>query len=240
MRLICKIKENDRRGISNHDTKQHSADRLTMDSPNVSKMIMVHHNKQNSLSSLWKLIQSIDMQCWEWHREVSHETCTSGTSGNQSKHKFNSSKSDNKSGKGSSQSKQKNNNSGSTQSNGSTSEQMKSTTPDLSSKLRKDGKLTPQEQQHCLDNQLCLFCGTSRHVAKDCPKSTPASSKAWVSKTDQDKSISSSTDLKKTGHSLRLFTTWGLCWTPLCKNLTLNASILSNPDSLTLSLTYNM
>src|SRR5882724_11986786 len=66
-----------------------------------------------------------------------------------------------------------------------------------SSKLGKDGKLTPQERQHRLDNKLCLFCGTSRHVAKDCPKSTSASSKARVSKTDQGKSASTNSDSKK-------------------------------------------
>ena len=66
-------------------------------------------------------------------------------------------KSDNNSSKGSSNSKQKNNNAGSTQGKGSISEQKKSTTPDLSSKLGKYGKLTPQEYQCHLDNKLCLF-----------------------------------------------------------------------------------
>ena len=96
---------------------------------------------------------------------TTHETRASGSSGNKSEPKSNSNKSDNKSGKGSS--KQKNTNSGSTQSKGSTSEQKKTTTPDLSSKLGKDRKLTPQERQRRLDNKLCLFCGASRHVVKD-------------------------------------------------------------------------
>src|SRR5882724_7851868 len=117
-------------------------------------------------------------------------------SGNKTEQKSDSSKSDNKSGKGSSQSKQKNNNSGSTQGKGSTSEQKKPTTPDLSLKLRKDRKLTPQERQRRLDNKLCLFCGTSGHVAKDCPKSSSASSKARASKTDQEKSASTNSDSK--------------------------------------------
>src|SRR5882724_8532257 len=117
-------------------------------------------------------------QYWERHGEVSLKTRASGTSRSKTKQKSDSSKSDNKSSKGSSQSKQKNNNSGSTQGKGSTSEQKNSTTPDLCLKLRKDRKLTPQERQHCLDNKLCLFCGASGHVTKDCPKSTSASSKA--------------------------------------------------------------
>ena len=42
--------------------------------------------------------------------------------------------------------------------------------PDLTGKLGKDGKLTPQERQRRLDNSLCLFCGRTRHMAKECPK----------------------------------------------------------------------
>jgi len=66
-------------------------------------------------------------------------------------------KSDNKSGKGSSNSKQKNNNSGSTQGKGSSSEREKSTTPNLSLKLGKDVKLTPQEHQCHLTTSFASF-----------------------------------------------------------------------------------
>src|SRR5882724_4908307 len=70
--------------------------------------------------------------------------------------------------------------------------------PNLSFKLRKDGKLTPQEHQCCLDNKLCLFCGsTAGHVAKYCPKFSLASAKAQASKSDQDKSTSSGMDSQK-------------------------------------------
>src|SRR5882724_5320565 len=134
---------------------------------------MVHHEKPNTLIGLQKLVQAINARYWERKEELSRETRASGSSGNKSEHK-----SDNKSSKGSSNSKQKNNNSGSTQGKGSSSEQKKSTTPDLSSKLGKDGKLTPQERQRHLDNKLCLFCGTAGHIAKDCPKSSSASGKA--------------------------------------------------------------
>src|SRR5882724_8756230 len=134
---------------------------------------MVHHEKPNTLVGLHKLVQAIDARYWERKGELSHET------------------------RGSSNSKQENNNSGSTQGKGSSSEQKKSTTPDLSSKLGKDGKLTPQERQRRLDNKLCLFCGTAGHIAKDCPKSSLASAKARASKSEQDKSTSSGTDSKK-------------------------------------------
>jgi hypothetical protein len=42
--------------------------------------------------------------------------------------------------------------------------------PDLSSKLGKDGKLTPEERQRRFDQGLCMFCGTKGHIVKDCPK----------------------------------------------------------------------
>src|SRR6266481_228073 len=94
-----------------------------------------------------------------------------------------------------SQYKQKNMTSSSSQSKGSTME-AKKTSPDLSSKLGKDGKLMPQERQHCLDKNLCLFCGNSGHITKDCPKSSSASSKDRASKTSQD-SAPASSDSKK-------------------------------------------
>src|SRR5882724_3047753 len=118
----------------------------------------------------------------------------SSNTGNKADQKSDSTKSDSKSGKGSSNLKSKNTQSGSSQGKGSSSDPKKSATPNLSSKLRKDGKLTPQEPQCHMDNKLCLFCGNSGHQAKECLKSTSATSKAKVSKTDQDKSASTGTD----------------------------------------------
>src|SRR5882724_3184269 len=46
------------------------------------KYDMVHHEKPNTLSGLWKLVQAIDARYWERCSEVSHETHTSGNSGN--------------------------------------------------------------------------------------------------------------------------------------------------------------
>ena len=40
-----------------------------------------------------------------------------------------------------------------------------------SDKLDKNGKLTIQERQRCFDNNLCLFCGRTGHMVKECPKS---------------------------------------------------------------------
>ena len=130
--------------------------------------------------------------------EISREN-TSGTSGNKSENKSDNSKTEK--GKGSSKSKQKDSNlsSGSTSSKGSTSESKK-LNPDLSSKLRKDGKLTPQERQRCLDKNLCLFCSASGHMAKDCLKSTSAAAKVHAALTTpapESTSTPKSSELKK-------------------------------------------
>jgi len=35
-------------------------------------------------------------------------------------------------------------------------------------KPRKQGKLTPEERKHHMDNNLCLYCGKPEHKAQDC------------------------------------------------------------------------
>ena len=148
---------------------------------------MVHHDKPTTLLGLWKVMQAIDARYWEHCAEVSRETTTATTSGHRSE-KSDSSKTDTKS-KGSSQSWQKGTPS-SSQSKGSSSEPRKFI-PDLTSKLGKDRKLTPQERQCCMDKNLCIFCGAPGHVVKDCPKSTSVASKACAIKTTQESASSS-------------------------------------------------
>jgi len=41
---------------------------------------------------------------------------------------------------------------------------------DLSSKLASNGKLTSDERKKCLENNLCLYCGTGDHKLDSCPK----------------------------------------------------------------------
>ncbi|KAF5347728.1 hypothetical protein D9756_010224 [Leucocoprinus leucothites] len=54
----------------------------------------------------------------------------------------------------------------------STSNQQCSSThpakPDISIKLGKDGKLTPKEHKHHIDEDLCLFCGGKGHKVDQC------------------------------------------------------------------------
>src|SRR6266481_1669808 len=157
---------------------------------------MVHHDKPTTLLGLRKTMQAIDAHYWERRAEVSRETNTATTSTHKSE-KSDSSKTDAKS-KGSLHSRQKNL-PGSSQSKGSMSKPRKFI-PDLTSKLGKDGKLTPQERQCHMDKNICLFCGAPGHVAKGCPKSMSVASKAHAVKTTQESASSSkpsSADLKK-------------------------------------------
>ena len=49
---------------------------------------------------------------------------------------------------------------------------------DLSLKLGKDRKLTNEERRRHFENNLCMFCGQSGHVAKDCPHASSRTAKA--------------------------------------------------------------
>jgi Ty3 transposon capsid-like protein len=143
-------------------------------------------SKPDTLIKLCELSQGIDTHYWERHSEISHEN-TSTSKVEKSLEKTN--KLNNKSDKKSDNSCQKKtpgnsgssssgnmtnmtNNSGS--SNNSTN---KKSSLDLPEKLGKDGKLTPQEHQCCMDGNLCLFCSKGGHMVKDCTKATSSASK---------------------------------------------------------------
>ncbi|KIK71859.1 hypothetical protein PAXRUDRAFT_22729, partial [Paxillus rubicundulus Ve08.2h10] len=85
--------------------------------------------------------------------------------------------------------------------------------PDLSQKLGKDGKLTSEECKRCFDLKLCMFCGGSGHMAKDCRKSTSKAAKAHAA------TISAPPDAKPSASA--------------SEETKLNASTLSDPNSLT-------
>jgi len=131
---------------------------------------MVHHGKPNTLVSLRGLAQAIDTCYWECKAEIACETGNPGPSVTKP-----DSKPDQKPDSHPSNMLQSKTNSSLMQNKGSTTEQKEPTSNALP-KLGKDGKLTPQERQHCMDNKLCLFCGTAGHIVKDCAKA--ASSKA--------------------------------------------------------------
>ena len=61
--------------------------------------------------------------------------------------------------------------------------------PDFVGKLGRDGKLTPQERQCRMDNSLCLFCGKTGHIAKECPKSMAIAARARAAITELQESF---------------------------------------------------
>ena len=61
--------------------------------------------------------------------------------------------------------------------------------PNLTRKLGKDRKLTPQERQRHMDNSLCLFCRKTGHIAKECPKSTAIAAQARAAITELQESF---------------------------------------------------
>ena len=56
--------------------------------------------------------------------------------------------------------------------------------PDLTGKLGKGGKITPQEHQHRMDNSLCLFCRKTGHIAKECLRSLAITARACATVTE--------------------------------------------------------
>ena len=171
--------------------------------------------KPDNIHDLKTLCHSIDARHWERKAEVARENksqdrsndnkgkssnsgSNSGGSGNNnsgnssSNHKGDSKKSSNSNNSG----KAGNSNSGSSSSNSGPSNNNSGSltkTSDLSSKLGKDGKLTQQERQRRFEQNLCMFCGKSGHVAKDCHKATAA--KARSANTD-NKSADKTSDGK--------------------------------------------
>ena len=118
---------------------------------------MVHHDWPVMLLDLCKLIQAINYQYWERKAEITHEANPLSKVDHKGDLKITRNPEAMPKGKA--------------------PENPKSSL-DLTGKLGKDGKLTPQEHQHCMDNSLCLFCGKTGHIAKECPKSTAIAAQA--------------------------------------------------------------
>ena len=110
---------------------------------------MVHHDQPITLQDLRKLIQAIDHQYWERKAEVTREANPMSRV---------DPRNDPKTGK-----------TPEAVPKGKAPEKLKPD-PNLTRKLGKDGKLTPQERQRHMDNSLCLFCRKTGHIAKECPK----------------------------------------------------------------------
>ena len=143
------------------------------------------------LDGLCVLSQEIDVRYWEHKDELARSSKSQSTSSPKpSNSRGNSSKS------------------GNTTSSASTSSSSKpankpvsgSTWPDLTAKLGKDGKLTANEQKRCLDNNLCMFCGGTRHFANKChkkAKQAKACTVATAASGKLDSTLGASSKVKK-------------------------------------------
>ena len=88
--------------------------------------------------------------------------------------------------------------------------------PDLTWKLGKDGKLTPQECQCCMDNSLCLFCGKTGHIAKECPRLSAITARARAAITELPESFVE--EAKKIEQPPTPHTPQGMCLISSCTN----------------------
>jgi hypothetical protein len=147
------------------------------------KDIMGQQVKPSTLNDTKKLAYSIDARYWERLREKTRSDKSSSRSDNRSDNKSDKrsndsqgSNSDNHSAtKPHSHSHSHDHDTKSGQSSNSNSGN--SDNPAYPDKLV-DGKLTSQERQRRLDNDLCLYCGETGHKALDCTKKGSSSSKA--------------------------------------------------------------
>ena len=113
------------------------------------KIEMVHHDRPVTLLDLHKLVQAIDYRYWEQKAEIMCEanpTSRVDPKGNQKVAR-----------------------NPEAVPKGKAMENPKSG-PDLTRKLGKDSKLTLQEHQCRRDYSLCLFCGKTGYVTKECLK----------------------------------------------------------------------
>ena len=123
--------------------------------------------KPRNLEDLRALAQDIDARYWERKDEIARQTknnpvTSSNTTGNTSNRKATSSS----------------NSSQPSASSSSSGSKPAGRVPDISDKLGRDGKLTSEEHQRRFDKGLCMFCGASGHLAKECPKAGSRAAKA--------------------------------------------------------------
>src|ERR1700678_404842 len=151
------------------------------------KDIMGQQAKPTTLDDTRKLAHSIDSRYWERLREKNRSDKTNTKSDDRSDNKSDknisqASSSRHYSDKSPSTSKPHSNSNSNSYSNNhksgkSSSNSGSSDKPAYSDKL-KNGKLTPQEHQRRMDNELCLYCGETGHKAGNCNKQSSSSSKA--------------------------------------------------------------
>ena len=132
------------------------------------KDIIGQVGKPSTLTELKNLAHSINACHWEQLHKKSRSNKSNQSNTSKSDKKPQNSNSQPQSTASKPQQKQQNSNDKSNKSS-STSTPIKS---GISNTLTKDGKLTQQEWQCCLTNNLCMYCGGVGHKASDCNKAS--------------------------------------------------------------------
>lgn len=175
---------------------------------------LVIAGKPRTLSGLREVAQQLDLRYWERREEAAREsrskpsTSTPSTSSHQPKttNSSNNQKNRNTESPGSNtrtQSENPNRSSSSRPSDRNSSppknqQKPKASTPkpDLSGKLTKSGKLTPEEKQRRQTEGLCAYCAKPDHAVENCPVKPKEETKARKAKAKPDNSAPSAESSK--------------------------------------------
>src|SRR3979490_656485 len=169
------------------------------------KYSLLNFPRFKSLAELRNFALEIDSRYWERkeYKNLANPTRGSNTSSNQSNPSNQSNQSSDSSNNNKTSRKgtnnTNNNNNNNNNNNGNQKSSNNAKTPDLSSKLRNDGKLLPKEHQRCIDQGLCLLCGSKGHMVKECPKSKSTNSsnpKARAAKMNSETKAKDSTAME--------------------------------------------
>jgi hypothetical protein len=116
------------------------------------------------------------------------EKANNKSSNNNSNNNNNVSSSNKNSNNNSGKKNDKKSDKGQKQQNSRKQQQASGSTPknDLSSKLDSSGKLTQQEHQCQMDNNLCLFCGKGSHKVSECQLKDNSSKAGAMTTTSTD------------------------------------------------------
>ena len=161
------------------------------------KDIMGQQGKLATLKAMKALAHSIDSHHYERLREKSRSEKSKPDKDKSDKDKSNKKPGNQNSGNNSGNPNKPKNKNNQNSSNNSGKPASSGNSATLSDKLRKDGKLTPQERQRRFKNNLCMFCGRTGHTAKDCPKSSLSTSKAKARAAQAKEKDKESSDSKK-------------------------------------------
>jgi hypothetical protein len=163
--------------------------------PNRIKDEIARVQRPNTLIGLKALARQIDSRYWRRQEEIKRENKSKPSTTSQDKSNNNNNKSSKNTSTSATSSTTPKTSSTSTSTpsgSGNSASSSKKTTEDLSNKLGKDGKLTTDERNRRITNNLCLFCGGTGHRASECKKAAKARAAKVKTESADTKSASDS------------------------------------------------